>query len=213
MKWWYWLILELLIIFGTITWIYFFPSEIEYDFGKGLFGFALIYAIEKYRETNRRNKMSESYVVEQNVGENQIESGISIDGSVNTFRCWKCGRTLPISERTDFVYASNPPKYSCKECEGIKKEKRFRPFNDCNELIEHYQKKYKSAVGCDIYFPSLYKPCIWIRDKTEDAKGDIELITGFTEHGNVLLNGTSYPLQILFQMYEFLDGTPVGVEV
>lgn len=32
-------------------------------------------------------------------------------------------------------------------------------------------------------------------------------------HGNVLLNGTSYPLQILFQIYEFLDGTPVGVEV
>lgn len=97
-------------------------------------------------------------------------------------------------------------------CENWHKEKQYRPFNDCNELIEHYQKKYKSAVGCDIYFPSLYKPCIWIRDKTEDAKGDIELITGFTEHGNVLINGTSYPLQHLFQMYEFLDGTPVGVE-
>lgn len=90
--------------------------------------------------------------------------------------------------------------------------KQYRPFKDCSELIECYQKKYKSAVGCDIYFPSLYKPCIWIRDKTEDAKGDIELITGFTEHGNVLLNGTSYPLQHLFQMYEFLDGSPCGVE-
>lgn len=91
-------------------------------------------------------------------------------------------------------------------------QKHYRPFKDCNELIEHYQKKYESAVGCDIYFPSLYKPCIWVRDKTEAAKGDIELITGFTEHGNVLLNGTSYPLQHLFQMYEFLDGSPCGVE-
>lgn len=60
-------------------------------------------------------------------------------------------------------------------------QKHYRPFKDCNELIEHYQKKYESAVGCDIYFPSLYKPCIWVRDKTEAAKGDIELITGFTD--------------------------------
>ena len=54
MKWWHWLVLELLIIFGVMAWVYFFPSEIEYDFGKGLIGFALIHAIEVYRETNRR---------------------------------------------------------------------------------------------------------------------------------------------------------------
>ncbi len=101
----------------------------------------------------------------------------------------------------------------CCDCiDSDKYKSQFRPFKDCSELIEYYQKKYKSAVGCDIYFPSLYKPCIWIRDKTEDAKGDIELITGFTEHGNVLINGTSYPLQHLFQMYEFLDGSPCGLE-
>jgi hypothetical protein len=170
MKWWNWLVLELLIIFGVIAWIYLFPGEIEEDFSKGMIGFVLLYCVEQ-----RRKGMNENYTIEQNAGENQIESGV-VSGSSSV-------------------------------------EKQYRPFNDCNELIEHYQKKYKSAVGCDIYFPSLYKPCIWIRDKTEDAKGDIELITGFTEHGNVLLNGTSYPLQILFQMYEFLDGTPVGVEV
>ena len=84
MKWWYWLILELLIIFGVIAWIYFFPSEeFEGDLAKGMIGFSLIYAIEKYRETNRRNRMSENYTVEQNVGENQIEGGVvSISGSV-----------------------------------------------------------------------------------------------------------------------------------
>ena len=62
MKWWYWLVLELLIIFGTIAWIYFFPSEFEYD---------------------RRNRMIENHTIEQNVGENQIEGGVvSISGSV-----------------------------------------------------------------------------------------------------------------------------------
>lgn len=72
--------------------------------------------------------MNKNYTIEQNVGENRIEGGVvSISGFVDTFICWKCGRTLPISERTDFVYTSNPPKYSCKECEGIKKEKQYPP--------------------------------------------------------------------------------------
>jgi hypothetical protein len=47
MKWWYWLILELLIIFGTIASIYFFPGEIEEDFAKGMLGFVLFYCIEQ----------------------------------------------------------------------------------------------------------------------------------------------------------------------
>ena len=139
MKWWHWLVLELLIIFGVISWIYFFPGEIEDDFAKGLIGFVLIYAIDKYRW---RNKMGENYTVEQNAGENQIEGGVaSISGSVDTFRCWKCGRTLPISERTDFAYVSNPPKYACKECEGVEKEKHYRPFKDCDELVKCWEKK------------------------------------------------------------------------
>ena len=51
MKWWHWLILELLIIFGVIAWVYFFTSEDIYDdFAKGMIGFVLIYAIEKCRD-------------------------------------------------------------------------------------------------------------------------------------------------------------------
>lgn len=73
MKWWHWLILELLIIFGVMAWIYFFPSEIEDDFARGMIGFVLIYAIENCKDINRRNRMSENYTVEQNAGENQIE--------------------------------------------------------------------------------------------------------------------------------------------
>lgn len=55
MKWWHWLILELLIIFGVIAWIYFFPSEeFEGDFAKGLVGFVLFYALETTRNYCRR---------------------------------------------------------------------------------------------------------------------------------------------------------------
>ena len=57
MKWWHWLILELLIIFGVISWVYFFPSEIEGgDFGKGLIGFVLFYCIEETRKRMGRKQ-------------------------------------------------------------------------------------------------------------------------------------------------------------
>jgi hypothetical protein len=56
MKWWYWLILELLIVFEVISWVYFFPSKIEGgNFAKGMIGFVLIYVIEVCRGINRRN--------------------------------------------------------------------------------------------------------------------------------------------------------------
>jgi len=253
MKWWYWLILELLVIFGTMAWIYFFPGEIEDDFAKGMIGFGLICVIEEHKNINIRkaNKMKKikgynivkektnellvsieigndevierngykvipfyeegNPTIEQNAGENEIKSGVSIGGSVGTFRCWKCGRTLPISERIDFVYASNPPKYSCKECEGIKKEKQYRPFNDCNELIEYYQKKYESAVGCDIYFPSLYKPCIWLKSKEYGVE---VMITGFDDKAGsvpcVFLEDMWKDMDDLFNDFTFLDGSPVG---
>ena len=51
MKWWHWLILELLIWFGVISWIYFFPSEDSlYEFSKCFLGAYLIYSIEKVRK-------------------------------------------------------------------------------------------------------------------------------------------------------------------
>ena len=157
----------------------------------------------------------ENQTIEQNAGENRIEGGVvSISGSIDTFRCWKCGRTLPISERTGSVYMSNPPKYACKDCEGINKEKQYRPFKDCNELIEHYQKKYKSAVGCDIYFPSLYKPCIWVKSK---EYGTDFMITAFDNNNesigaNVIINDMGVTMKMLFDNFIFCDNSVCGME-
>lgn len=54
MKWWYYLILEILILFGIMAWIYFFPSpERVDDFAKSFLGFVLIYSIETFRKHNR----------------------------------------------------------------------------------------------------------------------------------------------------------------
>lgn len=101
-------------------------------------------------------------------------------------------------ENKDFVYDYNNQHI-----------KDYRPFKDCNELIEHYQKNYKSAIGCDIYFPSLYKPCIWVREKDTECDS---LITEYAPYG-VTLGGeiNRIGLQELLDNYTFLDGSPCGV--
>lgn len=31
--------------------------------------------------------------------------------------CWKCGKVLDENNRSSLMYLSNPPKYTCKDCE------------------------------------------------------------------------------------------------
>lgn len=38
-------------------------------------------------------------------------------------KCWKCGKELNIENRSNVVYTSNPPKYTCISCEEEKREK------------------------------------------------------------------------------------------
>ena len=91
--------------------------------------------------------------------------------------------------------------------------KHYRPFKDCDELIETYQKKYKSAVGCDIYFPKLYKSAIWVRHKVLKTE---HLITsyGLIKEVNievVEVSNMNYSMKELLESWEFLDGSPIGI--
>ena len=53
MKYWFWICLELLMVFGTGVWIYFFPED---GLAKGFIGFGMLMLVEEYKEINRRNK-------------------------------------------------------------------------------------------------------------------------------------------------------------
>ena len=167
MKWWHWLILELLIIFGVITWIYFFPSEIEGDFAKGMIGFALIYAIEECKDINRGNRMSEYYTVEQNAGENRIEGGVvGISGSIDipddtkreckTCKNPYCSRTLEERQKVE-VQVHTQYGWECCDKEKylqddgglvlVKKEefeKAVKSFTPKHELVD--------AIAYAIYY-------------------------------------------------------------
>lgn len=102
----------------------------------------------------------------------------------------------------DLEYRVNP---GCP-CE----EKTFRPFKDCDELVEFWTKHYQSTRK-----PMYTKPLIWVRLKCDGRERLIVAFgkgfgTDFVEIGN---KAKAVPLQKLFDDYEFLDGKPCGMEV
>ena len=40
--------------------------------------------------------------------------------NTSELKCWKCGKTLTTENISNIIYTSNPPKYTCKDCEIIK---------------------------------------------------------------------------------------------
>ena len=93
-------------------------------------------------------------------------------------------------------------------------EKIYRPFKDTDELIEKWwnlngwskaETKYKND--------KLRMPLIWVRRK-DDPKDKGRLITAFNDisvelgeagGGDVLM------MDVLFELFIFLDGSPCGV--
>lgn len=194
MKWWHWLILELLIIFEVIAWIYFFPSEIEYDLGKGLIGFALISAIEKYRETNRRKTMDYKKVM--TCGEClKYEFCPVANHKANHKACMK------ITTRENYTIEQNAGENRIEGgvvgISGSVKEKHYIPFSFNCGLIAYCGTK-----------------SIWVKSKFDS--NCVLQITGYTVNDEgkhcVWLTDSWITLEKLFDDWLFLDDSPIGVE-
>jgi hypothetical protein len=89
------------------------------------------------------------------------------------------------------------------------KQKTFRPFKDCDELVEFWTKNYQTGLR-----PAFTKPLIWVRLKCDGRERLIVAFgkgfgTDFVEIGN---KAKAVPLQKLFDDYEFLDGCVIGVK-
>ena len=191
MKWWYWLILELLIIFGVMAWIYFFPDEIEYDFAKGMVGIVLLYAIEECKDINRRKVMSENYTIEQNTGENRIEGGVvGISGSVNipdikreckTCKNPYCSRTLEERQNRE-VQAHRQYAWECEDKEKYVQNDGGFVLTKKSNLKDQLQ-SYESYIN-DI--PNVIDPCnqckVYIEHNDQWDIGD-RLVDGVWKKG------------------------------
>ena len=199
MKWWYWLILELLIIFGIIAWIYFFPSEIEDDFAKGMIGFVLIYAIEECKNINRRKTMD--YKEDMLCGECLKYAFCPVaNHNTNHKACMKITTNYTIEQNT----GENQIEGGVLSVSGSVSEKCYKPFEDTAELMVHFYKHFNKRCK------TFEEPLIWVKRK--DCSYDSRvLITGYDEI-SVFLEDVWIDLEELFEQYIFLDNSPIGKE-
>lgn len=86
-------------------------------------------------------------------------------------------------------------------------EKHYRPFKDTDELIKVFCEKTPKIYDKDD--EKLFMPYIWVREKGCDKSAD--LITCYGSKG-ITVRGEGMYFDTLFTMFEFLDGTPCGVE-
>lgn len=100
------------------------------------------------------------------------------------------------------------PEYDdekCKKCNECIEGSDYRPFKNCDELIEFWQEHFPVAHNriCS-------KPFIWVRLKVDKRERLIVAFgTDFVEIGN---KAKAVTLQRLFDDYEFLDGCVIGVK-
>lgn len=87
---------------------------------------------------------------------------------------------------------------------------KYRSFESCGELIEHWGKIWREAHRFDEeydYNLSVEMPTIWVRNK---FTGFREMIIGFSGAMVILPTGKLI-MQELKEDYTFLDGSPCGV--
>ena len=89
-------------------------------------------------------------------------------------------------------------------------EKKYRSFESCAELIEHWRKIWRKARRFEEeydYNLSIEMPTIWVVNRFTGIR---EMIIGYGA-GMVVLPSGKLIMQELREEYTFLDGSPCGV--
>jgi len=120
-------------------------------------------------------------------------------------------------EECDIVLGKNSDRTGCEEWEA---EKHYRPFANTDELVKVWNAKI-GMPRCLQTDGALTKPYIWVQRLDKSTGVSQHLITSLNVPilknelwtNGVSVEGTSITLEALFRCYEFLDGSPCGVEV
>ena len=93
--------------------------------------------------------------------------------------------------------------------------KQYRPFKDCDELVECWEKKIFIPAMQYTKQKVLFRPGIWVKSK---SYGTDNLITAFDGDAEsiggscVFVQDVWLDMQELFDNFTFLDGSPCGKE-
>ena len=94
-------------------------------------------------------------------------------------------------------------------CTGFVSKKKWRPFKDIQELKDTWDDKQGLQQGLRLVYPELVEPVIWVREKQSSIS---RMVRDFDYNRGMVHIGHWCSLEYLFNTFEFLDGTPCGVE-
>ena len=213
MKYWIWICLELLIMLCTGVLIYFFPED---ALAKVALGCGLFWLVEECKEINRRNKMKKikGYnIVKEKTNELLVSIEIGNDEVIE-----KDGyKVIPFYEEENPTIKQNARENQIEG--GVASisgtvAKQYRPFKDCDELVECWERKIFIPAMQYTKQKVLFKPEIWVKSK---AYGTDNLITAFDGDNEsiggscVFIQDQWFTLQDLYEHFVFLDGSCIGV--
>jgi hypothetical protein len=129
------------------------------------------------------------------VGEHVIIDGVEYVAEKSD-KCSKC--VFNFSGKCSAI-----PCFCDRIFKKVKKEPKYRPYKDTDEMIADYKERFSVSN-----VPAFCMPLIWIMDKSIPL---ITLITDFAE-GCVRLHNVPHTMEELFDEFTYLDGSPCGKE-
>ena len=112
-------------------------------------------------------------------------------------------------EQKTMRFSSGHSNYELFYLVEAPKEKEFRPYKDTDEMIEDFKKRYNFYGGWTGKNNPMYCPLIWLKNR---ISGEKNLITFYSDF-RVFVPAGIFTLDVLFNQFTYLDGSPVGIEI
>ena len=89
-------------------------------------------------------------------------------------------------------------------------EDKYRPYETTDEMIEDFKERAKKHYNANFFKCPMFHVSIWVKDKKSNSK---YLISAFGEIDVYLSSIDEYSLELLFEDFTYLDGTPCGKKI
>ena len=86
-------------------------------------------------------------------------------------------------------------------------EDKYRPYETTDEMIEDFKERAKKHYNANFFKCPMFHTSIWVKDKKSNSK---YLISVFGKTDVYLSSIDEYSLELLFEDFTYLDGTPCG---
>lgn len=113
-----------------------------------------------------------------------------------------------IETNNEFPFTTNSCKSQFFYLVEEPKEKKYRPYKNCDEFIADFKKRWRKYSGVKFHENAMSLPFIWLKEKCSDDKF---LITGIDSTDIIAINNLQYSLTGLLDYFTYLDGSPCGI--